>query len=267
MNDTPWSLLSAKITKLSDRIDRGVSVREATVSLTSPLSVQFDTDSNNIRVHGTLQSSLRAGDRVLTLKLSHYVWILGVKGADNPRRFATKSQLDTWPAPDGTMAWVTSMGLLFIRESGVWRGLPGQSVSSYNDVLTLFPNAREGDSVYRQDLGRAIWFVGGAWVLDEPLTTIPWPAGFTGSYYVASLSRGIVTLQLHTTSTFTAGATANFGPLPAQFRPTRDVAATAALIGEFPASARVTAAGAVWFRSNDTATRTGAFITATYPIY
>lgn len=78
--DTPWAALAAGITRLSDRIDALPSIREATVSSMSPLAVRFDTDTIDTLVQGSIASSVALGDRVLTLKLRHYIWILGGKG-------------------------------------------------------------------------------------------------------------------------------------------------------------------------------------------
>ena len=78
MSNTPGSILAAAITRLNDRIDALPTLREATVSLASPLSVRFDTDTSNTQVKGTLVPSPAVGARVLTIKLKHYVWILGV---------------------------------------------------------------------------------------------------------------------------------------------------------------------------------------------
>lgn len=81
MND-PWSILSAAITRMGDRIDALPTVREASVAATSPLSVRFDTDVVDTLVSGSLSHRLSPGQRVLTLKLRHYVWVLGTKGGD-----------------------------------------------------------------------------------------------------------------------------------------------------------------------------------------
>lgn len=83
-NETPWSTLAAGLTRLNDRIDALPSVREATITAISPLAVRFDTDTEDTVVYGTLESTLAVGYRVLTIKLRHYVWILGRKGTSNP---------------------------------------------------------------------------------------------------------------------------------------------------------------------------------------
>lgn len=78
--NTPWEIVQASITRLTDRVDALPSVREATVSAASPLAVLFDTDTDDTLAYGTLVPGLAPGDRVLTLKLRHYVWVLGRKG-------------------------------------------------------------------------------------------------------------------------------------------------------------------------------------------
>lgn len=80
--DTPWATLAAAITRLNDRIDALPSVREATVTAVNPPAVRFDTDTADTVIYGTLESTLAVGYRVLTLKLRHYVWILGRKGSN-----------------------------------------------------------------------------------------------------------------------------------------------------------------------------------------
>lgn len=82
-NETPWSTLAAGLTRLSDRLDALPTIREATIVSLVPLAVQFDTDTSNTIVQGSLVSGVTPGYRVLTLKLRHYVWILGIKGGDN----------------------------------------------------------------------------------------------------------------------------------------------------------------------------------------
>lgn len=76
----PWDVLARQLTRLGDRIDALPSVREATVTGLSPLEVRFDTDTTGTVVFGTLVSGVRVGDRVLTVRLARYVWVLGVRG-------------------------------------------------------------------------------------------------------------------------------------------------------------------------------------------
>lgn len=75
----PWDWNAKQITRLSDRIDVLPSVREASVTGLSPLTVTFDTDTTGTVVFGTLAAGLREGDRVLTVRLARYVWVLGAR--------------------------------------------------------------------------------------------------------------------------------------------------------------------------------------------
>ena len=73
----PWTVLQKQITRLSDRINALPSIREATVTTASPLRVTFDTDTASTLVYATTTSGLVAGDRVLTVRLRRYVWVIG----------------------------------------------------------------------------------------------------------------------------------------------------------------------------------------------
>lgn len=75
--NTPWEVLSSAITRMGDRIDSLPTMREASVAALSPLSVRFDTDTSTTLVRGTLAGNLLVGDRVLTTKIRHYIWIMG----------------------------------------------------------------------------------------------------------------------------------------------------------------------------------------------
>lgn len=84
--NTPWETLSVQLRRLTDRVDALPQIREATVSVASPISVRFDTDTADTTVYGSLVAGLIPGDRVLTIKLRHYVWVVGMKGG--PRSLA-----------------------------------------------------------------------------------------------------------------------------------------------------------------------------------
>lgn len=75
---TPWEALAAALTRLTDRVDALPSFREATLTSFSPPMVQFDTDDAPVAAMGSFSAPV--GSRVLTLKLRHYVWILGSRG-------------------------------------------------------------------------------------------------------------------------------------------------------------------------------------------
>lgn len=81
---SPWDTVMGAVTRLADRVDGLPTVREARVMTLSPLAVRFDTDDVNTLAHGTLEGSVGVGDRVLTLKLRHYVWVLGRRGGATP---------------------------------------------------------------------------------------------------------------------------------------------------------------------------------------
>ena len=82
--NTPWEILSGAITRLGDRVDALPTFREATVSQVTPLAVRFDTDTLSTVCQGTLAGGLVLDERVLTMKLRHYVWVVGRKGGLTP---------------------------------------------------------------------------------------------------------------------------------------------------------------------------------------
>lgn len=110
MSDTPWSVLAAAVTRLGDRIDALPSIREATISTVSPLAVRFDTDTIDTLVQGSLASSVAVGYRVLTLKLRHYIWILGVKGGDTPAGAGME-----WFGATAPAGWLLQDGTVYLR--------------------------------------------------------------------------------------------------------------------------------------------------------
>lgn len=77
---TPYEVLAKQLTGLGDKLSLSPVAREATVSSSAPLAVLFDTDTEETLAYGSLVASLTPGQRVLTLQLRHYVWILGTKG-------------------------------------------------------------------------------------------------------------------------------------------------------------------------------------------
>lgn len=76
----PWNVIAAMVRRLADRVDALPAIREATVTSVSPIAVRFDTDTVGVAVQGTLAGSLSVGDRVLTVRLARYIWLLGRKG-------------------------------------------------------------------------------------------------------------------------------------------------------------------------------------------
>lgn len=108
--DSPWATLAAAITRLTDRVDMLPTVREATIADDSPLSVLFDTDTVPVNVYGSLAGGLKAGDRVLTLKLRHYVWILGAKGGSAG---AESGDIKWSAAVNPTAGWLRADGSVY----------------------------------------------------------------------------------------------------------------------------------------------------------
>lgn len=80
MNQSPWVLVMGKLQALKDRVDALPSIREATVTSSAPLRVRFDTDTAAVDAHASLVAALSSGERVLTLRLARYVWVLGRRG-------------------------------------------------------------------------------------------------------------------------------------------------------------------------------------------
>lgn len=77
MNPSPWVLVMGKLQKLKDQVDGLPSIREATVAGGSPLTVRFDTDTAAMAVYATTTAGLAPGDRVLTIRLRRYIWVIG----------------------------------------------------------------------------------------------------------------------------------------------------------------------------------------------
>lgn len=107
MNE-PWDTLAKAITRLGDRIDALPGIREATVTATSPLEVTFDTDTLGTLVFGSLVSWLEPGDRVLTLRLARYVWVLGRRGG-GPAFITTSPKSDDAPSTFGRGVTVSAI--------------------------------------------------------------------------------------------------------------------------------------------------------------
>ena len=117
MADTPWGTLAAAITRLTDRVDAMPTVREASVMASNPLAIRFDTDTTDIIPEGSLISSPAVGTRVLTLKLRHFVWVLGAKGGAIPAGagmewFGTTPPAG-WLLQDGSAVSRTTYAALF----------------------------------------------------------------------------------------------------------------------------------------------------------
>lgn len=111
----PWAPLQRSVAEIKDRLSVLPSIREAFVSSIDPLAVRFDTDSSPTKVYATLSHLLEVGDRVLTIKLRHYVWVLGTK-----RNTDTGPPVGTITAFAGTAApkdWMLAQGQVLLQTS------------------------------------------------------------------------------------------------------------------------------------------------------
>lgn len=96
----PWVVVAGMVRRLKDQVDALPSIREASVTATVPLTVRYDTDTVGTVVYGALSGSLAVGDRVLTVRISRYVWVLGRRGGapfgeEQGRVMITPSAADT----------------------------------------------------------------------------------------------------------------------------------------------------------------------------
>jgi len=134
MNESPWSVVQASITRLNDKVSALPSVREATVAAAVPLSVMFDTDTVPTLVYGTLVAGLQPGNRVLTIRLRHYIWVVGLRGgptvswgdvAGKPTTFPPGAIADSdMPARLRITAMdISSKDLNGYRDTGFYRGV------------------------------------------------------------------------------------------------------------------------------------------------
>lgn len=110
MAGTPWDILAAGLTRLSDRVDAMPTVREASVTASDPLAIRFDTDTADITPAGSLVSAPAVGARVLTLKLRHYVWVLGIKGGAIPAGVGMD-----WFGTTAPAGWLLADGAVKLR--------------------------------------------------------------------------------------------------------------------------------------------------------
>ena len=111
MAETPWATLAAAITRLNDRIDALPTVREATVASDDPVAVMFDTDTAQTLAQGSLVGGLTVGARVLTLRLRHYVWILGAKaGSAGGASGVPTGSIQEFAGASAPAGWLTCDG-------------------------------------------------------------------------------------------------------------------------------------------------------------
>lgn len=74
---SPWDAVMKQVTRLADRLDASPEFREATLTSKSSPAVRFDTDIFPTLVKGILSPTVQVNQRVLTMKIRHYVWVLG----------------------------------------------------------------------------------------------------------------------------------------------------------------------------------------------
>ena len=77
MSKQPWDVIQARITRLQDQVRALPSIREATVIDDDPLTIRFDTDTTGTVPYATTIPSLTTEDRVLAVRLRHYIWVIG----------------------------------------------------------------------------------------------------------------------------------------------------------------------------------------------
>lgn len=175
--NTPWDILSSAITRLGDRIDAMPTTREARVASLSPLSVMFDTDTTPTLVQGTLAGSLLVGSRVLTTRLRHYVWVLGVRrsvGDDG----ATSGEVRMTAATTAPQGWLLCQGQnLFRSQYPTLFAAIGTAYGAVNAESFNIPDFRGRNAVGR-DSGQtefnAMGKAGGS--KTETLTTAQMPS-------------------------------------------------------------------------------------------
>lgn len=87
-------LVASALSSFSKRLDAQPTFREATVTATSPIMVKFDTDTSPSPALCSLDLSLSNGDRVLTMTMNSFLWVLGRKNGN--------------AGAPGTYAWTAS---------------------------------------------------------------------------------------------------------------------------------------------------------------
>lgn len=127
--NTPWEYLAAKITELGDKLSLSPVAREATVSSSAPLAVLFDTDTEETLAYGSLVASLTPGQRVLTLQLRHYVWVLGVKGGARDTGWVDLSSYLS-SGIGGTFQGKITADTVWLRAVGINESVPSEGATT-----------------------------------------------------------------------------------------------------------------------------------------
>lgn len=76
------SLVASALSSFSRKLEAQPTFREATVTATDPLMVQFDTDTSPSPALCSLDIALSQTDRVLTMTLNGFLWVLGRKNGN-----------------------------------------------------------------------------------------------------------------------------------------------------------------------------------------
>jgi len=154
MTTNPWDAVMSAVTKLADRVDTLPTVREATCTSISPYAILFDTDTVPTLANGTL-AHVEVGDRVLVLRLSRYLWILGAKGGPNATELqayrASDSSHDLPPVDSlqnwqiGTDAIVQGYRRVGYLGGAIWQSNASLSSSETNMARLTISDHKYGD--------------------------------------------------------------------------------------------------------------------------
>lgn len=130
-----------RIARLAQLLDGKPHFEWALVTSEDPLRIHFPGDASPMKIApDSLVSGLRVGDLVRVERVGAYTLIHDVSGVGQHRAFPSKSDLDDWQAPDGTLAFVSDEGRHYTYVGGEWRSpnaLPASQVVNYNDATTI----------------------------------------------------------------------------------------------------------------------------------
>ncbi len=105
---SPWNAVLAQVQKLKDQVTALPSIREATVTSVFPVSVRFDTDEASVDAYASISPGLAVGDRVLTVRLARYLWVLGRRGGTPDLRGA--ESITVGPGETGSVTIMFPVG-------------------------------------------------------------------------------------------------------------------------------------------------------------